>query len=166
MLNSGSKHTLSTLDCPNQPSLWASRVPKRRSYTNEDSTGAVSGTQRVSTIQPRNTDNQYIEEEEPVEMDPASATEAPQAIMAVASQGSIVGVAIYDPLQGNLSCLQFTDDVPKGAKAHEQPCTLSAEGGGKLLQASSLHYQVLSFQGSFVVMINSHLQVCSKGDLA
>ena len=163
MLNSGSKHTLSTLDCPSQPSLWAS---KRRSYTNEDSIGAVSGTQRVSTVQPRNTDNQYNEDEEPVEMDPASATEAPQAIMAVASQGSIVGVAIYDPLQGNLSCLQFTDDVPKGAKAHEQPCALSAEGGGKLLQASSLHYQVLSVQGSFVEMINFHLQDCSKGDMA
>ena len=153
MLNSGSKHRLPTLE--NQSHLsppWSTyRVTKRKSNTNEDSVGAISGTQK-GTPRPRDPRDQHSgddrgeEKDDCNEMDLASAADPPQAIMAVSSHGSVVGVAIYDPLQGNLSCLQFTDDAPTGTQVHcmcsEQPRLSTAEGM-KLLQASSLHYQVL-----------------------
>ena len=71
-----------------------------------------------------------------LDLDGAGGADDPsQTIMAVASQGSSIGVAIYDPLQGTLSCLQFSDDAPKGQLAHNE-----ARGPG---QAAPYGYQAL-----------------------
>ena len=72
----------------------------------------------------------------PLDLDGAGGADDPsQTIMAVSSQGSSIGVAIYDPLQGTLSCLQFSDDAPKGQLAHNE-----ARGSG---QAAPYGYQAL-----------------------
>lgn len=141
MLYSGSKYSLGAFD--QQPSTGRVDRGKRRADRDEKSISR-RGPELEAQVSGVHTDGDQAQNSRDDPRDESlggSEDDLPQSIMAIASHGNLVGVAIYDPLQGCMSCLQFTDDAPKGALAHEQPGS-STGSGSVITQASSLHYQV------------------------